>query len=359
MAAEGRHFKAPGQGSHPGRSVAQPGRSAARPNHSARPAVPAPSETAQFMAAAASRTSQPRRPVTPGAPPQATRRVPAATVGANPVPPRTPYGRNRRSGAGASDNPPKRRRNILPILLIVIGVALLLIAGGLFIKAQLGYKEAQGTYDKLEQYAVADDSGDGVPTVNFDKLAKINPDVVGWIYIPGTVINYPVVQTDNNKTYLNKLFDQSGNGSGTIFMDMDDAAPGMVDQQTTIYGHHMYDNTMLKHIDDTRDQAVFDSVKTVYYITRDNTYKLKPLFTAQVQDDYGEARTPNFGDEDAFKEYLRTTLSNASAKASDAAERIDGTKQVLSLVTCAGEIIPRTTRSVMVCSLEETTAHQQ
>lgn len=254
---------------------------------------------------------------------------------------------------------PKRRRNILPVILIVIGAALLLTAGGLFVKAQLDYREAQQAYDKLEQYAVSDGSGDGVPSVNFDELEKINPDIVGWIYVPGTVINYPVVQADDNTTYLRRLFDLSGNGSGTIFMDMDDAAPGMVDQQTTIYGHHMNDNSMLKHIDDTRDQAVFDSVKTVYYITRDNTYKLKPLFTARVEDDYNEARTPNFEDEDAFKEYLRTALSNASAKASDAADRIDDTKQVLSLVTCAGEIIPRTTRSVMVCSLEETTAHQQ
>lgn len=244
-------------------------------------------------------------------------------------------------------------------MLIVVGVALLLTAAGLFIHAQLGYREAKEAYDSLEQYAVADNSGDGIPTVDFDELAKINPDVVGWIYVPGTVINYPVVQTDNNTTYLTQMFNGVNNGNGAIFMDMDDTAPGMVDQQTTIYGHHMYDGSMLKHIDDTRDQSVFDSIKTVYYITRDNTYKFKPLLTAQVEDDYGEARTPNFADEDALKEYLRTTLGHALAKADDATEQIDDTKQVLSLVTCAGEIIPRTTRAVMVCSLVETTTHQQ
>ena len=253
----------------------------------------------------------------------------------------------------------RRKRDILPIALIVIGVALLLTAGGLFIKAQLGYKAAKESYGKLEQYAVSDGSGDGIPAVDFDELEKINPDVVGWIYIPGTVVNYPVVHTDNNKTYLSRLFDLSGNGVGSIFMDMDDAEPGIVDQQTTIYGHHMNDGSMFKVIDETRDQAAFDSIKTVYYITRDNTYKLKPLFTAQVEDDYGEARTPNFGGDEEFKEYLRTTLGHALAKSNDAADRIGDTDHVLSLVTCAGEIIPRTTRAVMVCSLEETTVHQQ
>lgn len=258
-----------------------------------------------------------------------------------------------------SRRPRRRKRLILPVIFIVVGVALLLAAGGLFIKAQLGYQEAKQAYDSLEQYAVADDSGDGVPTVNFDELAKVNPDVVGWIYVPGTVINYPVVQTDNNKTYLTRMFNGAGNGNGAIFMDMDDAAPGIIDQQTTLYGHHMYDGSMFNIIDKTRDQAVFDSIKTVYYITRDNTYTFKPLFTAQVQDDYGEARTPNFDGGEGLKEYLRTTQSNALASASDATERIDTTDQVLSLVTCAGEIIPRTTRAVMVCSLVETTAHQQ
>ena len=270
-----------------------------------------------------------------------------------------PYG-HRRTASAAPNNPRRRRaRDILPIALIVVGIALLLTAGGLFIKAQLGYKEAEQAYSSLEQYAVSDDSGDGIPTVDFDELAKINPDVVGWIYVPGTVINYPVVQTDNNKTYLTRMFNGAGNGNGAIFMDMDDAAPGIIDQQTTLYGHHMYDGSMFNIIDKTRDQAVFDSIKTVYYITRDNTYTFKPLFTAQVQDDYGEARTPNFDGGEGLKEYLRTTQSNALASASDATERIDTTDQVLSLVTCAGEIIPRTTRAVMVCSLVETTAHQQ
>lgn len=298
------------------------------------------------------------RPARPGASRKAagTRRVAAGS--GNPYgssrnrPYGSPYGNGRERSRG-------RARNILSIVLIVVGVALLLTAGGLFIKAQLGYQAAQKVYDDLAQYAVADDSGDGVPTVDFDELAKINPDVVGWIYVPGTVINYPVVQTDDNKTYLSKLFDLSGNGSGSIFMDMDDTAPGVVDQQTTLYGHHMNDGSMFKVIDETRDQSVFDSFKSVYYITRDNTYKFEPLYTVQVEDGYGEARTPNFADDDEFKEYLRTGLSRASAKSDDAADRIGDTKQVLSLVTCAGEIIPRTTRAVMVCQLVETTPRQQ
>lgn len=274
-----------------------------------------------------------------------------------------PHGGYRPARAAADREPPqpprKKKGGALSIILIVVGVALLLVAGGLFIKAQIGYKQAESTYAELQRYAVSADEGDGVPQVDFASLAAINPDIVGWIYAPGTPINYPVVQTDDNTTYLTRLFDLSGNGSGTIFMDMDDTAPGMVDQQTTLYGHHMNDGKMFKVVDNTLDQGSFDAFPYVYYITPDVTYKLKPLMTAQVEDTYVDARKTNFtGEGESLQAYLTDMLGHAKAKAADAEGRIAETDQVMSLVTCAGEIIPRTTRAVMVLTVEETTARQ-
>lgn len=268
------------------------------------------------------------------------------------VPPRTP---ERGAKGGRGDNrPPRKQKQILPLIFIIVGIALLLVAGGLFIKAQLGYQEAQSCYKQLEQYAVKGDEGDEVPSVDFNALAQINPDIVGWIYVPGTVINYPVVQTSNNTTYLSRLFDASGNGSGTIFMDMDDTAPGLVDEQTTIYGHHMNDGSMFKAIDNTLNQGDFDKIGKVYYITRDTTYVLKPMFTAQVEDTYVDARRTNFDASDkTLTAYLEDMLGQAKAKSSTAGEDVKKAKQVLTLVTCAGEIIPRTTRAAMVCTVVE------
>ena len=274
------------------------------------------------------------------------------------TPPQGPRG----GAAGKPSRGGRGRGSIISTVLIVVGIALLLVAGGLFVSAQLGYRQAQQTYAELQQYAVSSDSGDGVPDVDFDALAAINPDIVGWIYIPDTVVNYPVVQTDDNTTYLDLLFDRSGNGSGTIFMDMDDTAPGMVDQQTTIYGHHMYDGSMLKVIDNTTDQAEFDKIQHVYYITRDTTYVLTPLLTAQVEDTFVDARKTDFtGEGESLQGYLEEMQTLARAQASDATERIGqitDDDHVLSLVTCAGEIIPRTTRAVMVLTVDEGVAWQ-
>lgn len=331
--------------------------------------VPAPAHPADaaFDAAVTGRIPVPRASVAPAVQASVAARAAAApgraycasASGSGAVPPRGPVPSGSASGFQPPEPPRKKKGGALSIVLIVVGVALLLVAGGLFIKAQIGYKQAESTYAGLQQYAVSADSGDGVPDVDFDGLAAINPDIVGWIYAPGTPINYPVVQTDDNTTYLTKLFDLSGNGSGTIFMDMDDTAPGMVDQQTTLYGHHMNDGKMFKVVDNTLDQASFDAFPFVYYITPSATYKLRPLMTAQVEDTYVDARKTNFtGEGESLRAYLEDMLAHAKAQADDAAARIEDTDQVMSLVTCAGEIIPRTTRAVMVLTVEEVTVRQ-
>ena len=355
-------------------------------NGSANMSSPTPAETAEFLAMANARGR--RTAPAPGAgvpptppedpsnvaspqpiyPPQAVRTIsmPADSHrkrgAANPYSAGNGGGYGGRgvngSGDGGKGKKGGRGRSIASVILIVVGIALLAAAAFIFVRAQMGYQEAQATYADLQQYAVQDSSGDGVPQVDFDELEAINPDAIGWIYVPNTVINYPVVQTDNNTTYLSRLFDLSGNGSGTIFMDMDGTAPGVVDQQTTLYGHHMYDSTMFKIVDDTLKQDAFDAFGNVYYITRENTYVFKPLFTAQVMDTYTDARVTNFTGDPSLTQYLQDMLGQAKAKAADAEERIESTDKVLSLVTCAGEIIPRTTRAVMVCSLEETIERQ-
>ena len=188
--------------------------------------------------------------------------------------------------------------------------------------------------------------------IDFTALKEENSDVYAWIYVPGTNINYPVVQTNNNSKYLNTLFDGTANASGAIFLDSDDTAPGMVDQQTTIYGHHMNDGSMFNVISDTTDQATFDSMDYVYYITRDATYKLRPLATKVVEDTYAKARTPNFEGDDGLKNYLSEMLDGASAVASDATDRAASATKVVTLVTCRSLSFSNT-RAVMVLTLVE------
>lgn len=79
-----------------------------------------------------------------------------------------------------------------------MGIGLIVAAAAIFINAQIGYKQASDSYQKIEKQYISDQDASGVPIIDFDALAQTNPEIVGWIYAPGTNINYPVVQTNNN-----------------------------------------------------------------------------------------------------------------------------------------------------------------
>ncbi len=346
MASEGgKHFKPKGQPA-PGPGGVQ----APRPV-SSRPVPPSP----YARPTRGAQTDDGQRPV------QAVRPIQGASSiqGARPV-----HGAQADASASSAYRAPrggksgrsgKRRGNVLSNILIAVGMALLLVAGGLFVKAQIGYKKANDYYNGIAEMAVKDSSGeDGIPQIDFNALKKESDDIVGWIYVPGTRINYVVAQGETNNTYLRHLPNGEYSENGTIFMDMDGTAPGMVDQQTTLYGHHMNDGAMFEPIDASMDQKVFDMFKKVYYITPEMTYVLKPMFTMQVQDDYVDARRTNFDSEKAFTQYLQASLAQAKASAKDAAAEVEKADKVLTLVTCAGQIIPRTTRAGMVCRVVDT-----
>lgn len=346
MASEGgKHFKPKGQPA-PGPGGVQ----APRPV-SSRPVPPSPYARPARGAQAADgqRPVQGVRPIQGASSIQGARPVHGAQADASASSAyRAPRG-------GKSGRSGKRRGNVLSNILIAVGVALLLVAGGLFVKAQIGYKKANDYYNGIAEMAVKDSSGeDGIPQIDFDALKKESDDIVGWIYVPGTRINYVVAQGETNNTYLRHLPNGEYSENGTIFMDMDGAAPGMVDQQTTLYGHHMNDGAMFEPIDASMDQKVFDTFKKVYYITPEMTYVLKPMFTMQVQDDYVDARRTNFDSEKAFTQYLQASLAQAKASAKDAAAEVEKADKVLTIVTCAGQIIPRTTRAGMVCRVVDT-----
>ena len=173
-----------------------------------------------------------------------------------------------------------------------------------------------------------------------------NNDFIGWIKIDGTNVNYPVMQTPNKPDfYLKRSFDKSYSDYGVPYID--EACMTGISNNLVIYGHHMNDGSMFNVISDTTDQATFDSMEYVYYITRDATYKLRPLATKVVEDTYAKARTPNFEGDDGLKNYLSEMLDGASAVASDATNRAASATKVVTLVTCRSLSFSNT-RAVMV-----------
>ena len=110
------------------------------------------------------------------------------------------------------------------------------------------YHEGVQEYEDLRTYVKetdeddhtkGTDGNDGKQTVvDFKALKKINPDIIAWIRIPDTSIDYPVVQGNDDSYYLTHTFKKTEHAAGAIFLDSDNNAD-FSDDKNIIYGHNI------------------------------------------------------------------------------------------------------------------------
>jgi sortase B len=105
-------------------------------------------------------------------------------------------------------------------------------------------------------------------------MQEINPQVTGWLYIPVTHIDYPLLQGDDNSYYLTHTVNKEYSVAGSIFTDK--RGFGKNGQNTVIYGHNMgrSSDIMFHDITNFVDPAWFEKVQTGYIITKDGIIEL-------------------------------------------------------------------------------------
>lgn len=164
--------------------------------------------------------------------------------------------------------------------------------------------------------------------INFNSLKEINNDIVGWIYIENTSVNYPVVQASDNNYYLYRLINGETNNSGSIFMDCRNNA-SLTDRNTIIYGHSMKNGTMFAPLINYRNQNFYENHKNVYCCTPERNYKIE-LFAGLTIDDDSFIYNLSYLDENTI-EYLKGK--------SDFKTNVDVTNEdkIITLSTCAYE----------------------
>lgn len=224
--------------------------------------------------------------------------------------------------------------NILSTILLIVGIALLIAAAIMFGKTQVDYYAQDVINQELAAYTTVPEKKDEAPVVDWAGLKAVNSQVVGWIQIPGSQINYPVYQTTDNEYYLHTNAKGEWSIGGQIFMDYENNPNGLIDQQTILYGHHMRNGSMFQFIGALNDQNTFNKVETIWYVTPTQTYELEPVFTYHTDEDDDEVRQFNFTSVNEFRSYLKDRLSRAVSSRSDAAEVISRAEHVLTLFTC-------------------------
>lgn len=120
--------------------------------------------------------------------------------------------------------------------------------------------------------------------VDFDVLLENSADIVGWLYCEDTPINLPVVQGTDNSFYLNRMYDGTGNGSGTLFIDYR-SPRDFSGSNTVVYGHNMKNKSMFGTLANYKRQEYYDAHPVLWLLTPERNYKLELVAGLVTPDD--------------------------------------------------------------------------
>ena len=118
-----------------------------------------------------------------------------------------------------------------------------------------------------------------------DSAVSLNdayPDALGWLYIPDTVISYPILQSDDNFYYLDHAYDGTPLKAGSVFLDY--RCEGRFRNPINIvYAHNMKNGSMFAQITRFKNDSFFESHKYGWLATPETVYRID-FFSLAVAD---------------------------------------------------------------------------
>ena len=186
---------------------------------------------------------------------------------------------------------------------------------------------------------VQEEADDGVYEgcpVDFAGMWEINKDVYAWITVPGTVIDYPILQhATDNTYYLNYNIDGSYGYPGCIYTENLNSKD-FTDNNTVIYGHNMKNGSMFSGLHKFEDASFFEENTKVYIYTPEKEYTYT-IFAAYIYDDRHLLYSFDFANEQVYATYLED-IQNMRSMNAQLREDITVTAEdkIITLVTCIG-----------------------
>lgn len=266
------------------------------------------------------------------------------------------YGSQARLNYSKNSGSRRSRKNPWRVVFVVSLVVLIAALIGLGAIA-FQYISQQRAYDDLEQYASLSDSENMTLadlTVDWDALRAVNPDIVAWVYVPDSPINYPVVQGDDNEEYLHKAFDGSTGwlaSAGTIFLDSTNS-PDFSDQNSALYGHHMNDGSMFASLSDWQNNDEYNAHRDIYVLTPQGNYRLKTFALVKTTGDDALVQT-TFSSDESYQSYIQDKLDRSVTTQQGEVLSAADIRQSMLFSTC--EYSQADGRAVLFAAVVETT----
>ncbi len=175
-----------------------------------------------------------------------------------------------------------------------------------------------------------------VSPVDFEDLWAMNPEIYAWLYIPGTEVNYPILQrAGDDGFYLNHSSEGRSSAAGAIFTEETYTKKDFSDPVTLVYGHYMRDGTMFGSLQttySTREGIEAYRDVSVYLPERELRYE---IFAAVPHDMRHILYYYDFTDPEIFQAFLERVQSVRSINACiDESAEVTVEDQLLILSTC-------------------------
>ena len=242
----------------------------------------------------------------------------------------------------------KGKRTAVRLVIDLLTVVCLIVAGySIYQIAKQKSEDSQGEslYENMAEQAVQEETKEvEVPlkknrepvkiqmkSIDFEELWALNEDVVAWLELPGTIINYPVAQGKDNNEYLRTLLDGTHHRFGTLFIDYRNEKD-FSDENTIIYGHNIKAGDMFSILKNYREQSYYDEHPYFLLYTPEKTYILE-IFAGKVVD-ANNAIPMTFETKEEYQEYLNHLVEKSTFQ-SDVTVTSDD--RIVTLYTCASD----------------------
>lgn len=247
-----------------------------------------------------------------------------------------------RNGIEGKERLQKPKQSVFSLILMGICVLVFVFAAIQLYNIYAEYRDGADEYEEVIETAVKVPEIDEEEVeqeisyeeyyVDFDILTEQNAEVVAWIRFDSPeIINYPVVQTTNNDTYLSTTFLGESNIVGAIFVDADNSSD-FSDDNTIIYGHNMKDTSMFGELKDYVDEEYYQEYPYFYVYTPDGkASKYQVAAAEEINASDSNRYSINFSDSISFQSYINIMIQNSYY---DTNAPLDTDSKLITLSTC-------------------------
>ncbi|MDD4387412.1 MAG: class B sortase [Clostridia bacterium] len=226
------------------------------------------------------------------------------------------------------------KKIIIIVLSIIIVISVLFIIYNLNKDKKLN-KEMDNLIDNIQVTPTAEKTE---MMLKLEELQKNNSEIVAWIEISGTNINYPVLQTENNDYYMTHDYKKEYSKNGSIFLDKD-YDWNIPSSNLLLYGHNNKNGTMFQDLQKYKEENFCKEHPTIKLTTNkeDVEYEIIAVFLSRV---YYKSETDvfryyyfiNAENEEEYNEYV---ANSKKASLYDTGKTAEYGDQLLTLSTCS------------------------